>query len=295
LALLRCSTKEQDLDRQKTDVERMRQTHALQIEYTLPLEDVSGREVLKRPDVLRAVEVDLKRPDIAGGLVPALDRLFRPDDFEDFRILDYFRRAKKLIFNAKEGVIDPSTDIGFQICLMSGAMAGMEWRTLRQRTLDGKREKRKLGRNVTGSESLPRGICYQRITNAAGKTIDGIWSYDEEKVAKIREAYQILFADHTISLTALAAKVGWSHAHSLRRALQNPVWRGVRISAPMAGETEPLEIRLPLEPVLTDEQWALAQTLLAKRRSWSKQTRDQRHLGAGLLVCQVQAPLLHPL
>jgi hypothetical protein len=71
-------------------------------------------------------------------------------------------------------------------------MAGMEWRTLRQRTLDGKRDKRKLGRNVTGSESLPDGLLYRRVTNASGKTIDGIWSYDESKVAKIREAYRIL-------------------------------------------------------------------------------------------------------
>jgi DNA invertase Pin-like site-specific DNA recombinase len=287
--MLRCSTSAQDLDRQKTDVERMRQTHALQIEYALPLEDVSGREVLQHPDVLRALG-DLKRPDIAGGLVPALDRLFRPDDFEDFRILDFFRRSKKLIFSAKEGVIDPSTDIGFQICLMSGAMAGMEWRTLRQRTLDGKRDKRKLGRNVTGSESLPDGLLYRRVTNAAGKTIDGIWSYDEEKVAKIREAYRILFSDNKISLSALARRVGWSSDVSLRRSLQNPVWRGVRISAPMAGETEPVEIRLPLKPVLSDADWALAQVLIRKRRTWSKETADPRFLGAGLLVCACGEP-----
>jgi DNA invertase Pin-like site-specific DNA recombinase len=284
-AMLRCSTIAQDLDRQRGDIERMRQTHLLEIERTLSLEDVSGREVLEHPDVLCALN-DLRRPDIAGALTPALDRLFRPDDFEDFKILDYFRRAKKLIFSCKEGIIDPSTDIGFQICLMSGAMSGMEWRTLRQRTLDGKREKRKLGRNVTGSATLPDGLLYHRVTNASGKTIDGIWSYDEEKVAKIRKAYEILFSDHTISLATLARKVGWSSRYSLRRTLQNACWRGVRISQPMAGETEPVEIRLPLEPVLTDDQWRLAQSLLLKRRTWSKATSDPRFLGAGLLVCQ---------
>jgi site-specific DNA recombinase len=284
LALLRCSTKEQDLDRQQSDIERLQHTHGLTVERSIPLPDVSGRVVLENAEVQRALR-DLRRGDIAGIAVAALDRLFRVDHFEDFKILDNFRNTGNLIFSAKEGVVDPATDIGFLISLMSGAFAGQEWRTLRQRTLDGKREKRKLGRNVNGSEALPDGLLYRRVTNASGKTIDGIWSYDEPKVAKIREAYRILFADHTISLTALAAKVGWSYAHSLRRTLQNPAWRGTRISQPMAGETEPLEVKLPLDPVLTPEQWARAQTLLAKRRTWSKETRLQRFLGAGLLVC----------
>jgi hypothetical protein len=186
-------------------------------------------------------------------------------------------------------VIDPSSDIGFQICLMSDAMAGMEWRTLRQRTQDGKREKRKLGRNVNGSATLPSGIGYQRITNAAGKTIDDRWFYDEDTVAKIREAYRILFADHGISLTALAKRVGWSYGHSLRRSLQNPVWKGLRVYAPAGAHAETLKVPPPLEPVLAPDQWALAQTLLAKRRTWSKETRDQRFLGTGLLFCQCGA------
>src|SRR5215471_12050547 len=97
-ALLRCSTSMQDLDRQKTDVARLRDAHGLQIERTLELEDVSGREVMENADVQRMLH-SLTRPDIAGGVISSLDRLFRPDDFEDFRILDYFRRAKKLIFS----------------------------------------------------------------------------------------------------------------------------------------------------------------------------------------------------
>jgi hypothetical protein len=42
----------------------------------------------------------------------------------------------------------------------------------------------------------------------------------------------------------------------------------------MAGETEPVEIRLPLEPVVSDDEWARAQTLLLKRRTWSKDRTD---------------------
>jgi hypothetical protein len=51
-------------------------------------------------------------------------------------------------------------------------------------------------------------------------------------------------------------------------------------------DREAFETPLPLPPLLTPEEWALAQTLLQKKRTWSKQTRDQRHLGADLLRCQ---------
>jgi hypothetical protein len=49
---------------------------------------------------------------------------------------------------------------------------------------------------------------------------------------------------------------------------------GTRADQPMAGETEPVEIRLPLEPVVSDDEWARAQTLLLKRRTWSKDRTD---------------------
>jgi DNA invertase Pin-like site-specific DNA recombinase len=284
-ALLRVSTDQQDTARQKTAVRRVAESHGLTIERTVELQDVSGRMVLAHRDIQHLL-ADLKRPDIAGVAVSALDRLFRPDNYSDFAILDSFRQTRKLIFSDKEGALDPASDSGFLMSLMSGAVAGQEWRTLRQRSQDGKWEKRKLGRNVNGSVTLPRGIAYRRITDAAGRTVGGEWSYDDRAVRRIREAYRILFADHTISLTALAKCVGWTWAHSLRRTLQNPIWKGSRVYPPSARQPEPLEVKLPLEPLLTPDEWALAQSLLAKRRTWSKETRDQRFLGAGLLVCQ---------
>ena len=133
LGLLRVSTDQQDLMRQKTDVERIRLTHGLTIERQIELEDVSGRTVLENREVQRLLG-DLKRADIAGVAISSLDRLFRPDRFADFAILDFFRDSGKLIFSAKEGVLDPGSDMGFLMSLMSGAVAGQEWRTLRERT-----------------------------------------------------------------------------------------------------------------------------------------------------------------
>jgi DNA invertase Pin-like site-specific DNA recombinase len=285
LGLIRVSTDAQDTMRQKTDLERVSRTHGLTIERTLPLDGVSGRTVRGNPEVQRLL-AELKRPDISGVAIAALDRLFRPDRYEDFGILDHFRDAGKLIFSAKEGVLDPASDMGFLMSLMSGAVAGQEWRTLRQRTQDGKREKRLLGRNVNGSATLPSGLVYQRIANAAGKTVDHKWSYDRGEVAKVREAYRLLFLDR-YNLTEIERLVGWSRGKI--RTLQNATWRGVRLGAPMADETEPVEIPLPLKPLLTRAQWSKAQVLMAKRTTWTKATSDPRFLGAGLLFCECGA------
>ena len=121
---------------------------------------------------------------------------------------------------------------------------------------------------MNGPVTLPRGIRYQRITNASGKTIDGKWFYDDD-AAKIREAYRILLADHTITIAALAKRVGWKWDRSLKRSMQNAVWKGWRVY-PAAGGGEELKIKLPLEPLVTEAEWAKAGTLIDGKRNWSR-------------------------
>ena len=137
IAILRVSTDQQDVERQKADIERVQHAHSLTITRTLELEGVSGRKVQSNRDVQRGL-ADLKRPDVAGVAVSALDRLFRLDRYSDFGILDHFRDTGKMIFSAKEGALDPASDAGFIMSLMSGAQGGMEWRELRRRTTQGK-------------------------------------------------------------------------------------------------------------------------------------------------------------
>lgn len=276
IAFLRVSTEAQDTERQKADVARVIAANHLDVLRTLELIDVSGRTVLQNRDV-QAMLKDLKRADVAGIAVSALDRLFRPNNFSDFSILDSFREAHKLIFSAKEGVLDSTTDAGFMMSLMSGAQAGMEWRELRRRTMGGKAEKRKLGRNVDGSMALPRGLGYQRITDPAGKTVDGKWFYEEPMVSQICKAYQLLFVGSNFS--EIARATGW-HLMRVRRTLENPVWKGIRCYS------DGSEIKLPLEPLISPSRWAAAQRILAERRScWRKQVHEPRFLASGVLTC----------
>jgi DNA invertase Pin-like site-specific DNA recombinase len=101
IGVLRVSTDAQDTERQKADIERVAQAHGLAIHRTVPLDGVSGRKVRGNADMLRVLR-DLKRPDIDGIAVSALDRLFRLDRFEDFAILDPFKDTGKMIYSAKE-------------------------------------------------------------------------------------------------------------------------------------------------------------------------------------------------
>jgi site-specific DNA recombinase len=278
LALIRVSGDRQDVARQRGDIEKLKKRHDLAIIRTLELVGVSRTTTLTNEQVTQVLR-EVEQPGIDGLAASAVDRIFRPKKGSHFGILDGLQEAHRTLWTVRDGVMDLSTDEGWERAMTAGVRAGSELREIRRRCMDGKAEKRAEGRHVNGNQSLPDGLRFDARS--------GQWSYDEGKADKIRAAYKILFDDHTISLTALAKRVGWRCGFTLRRTLQNPTWRGVR-AYPATADQDAFEVDLPLEPLLTPDRWAMAQKLLAKRRTWSKETRDQRFLGAGLLVCECQ-------
>ena len=78
VGLLRVSTDQQDVQRQRTDVGRVILSHNLDAIRTVAAVDVSGRTVMSDPQ-FQQIFRDLERPDVAGIAISALDRLFRPD------------------------------------------------------------------------------------------------------------------------------------------------------------------------------------------------------------------------
>jgi site-specific DNA recombinase len=288
VGLLRVSTDHQEMDRQQTDLERVKRAHGLDLIRTIPLKDVSGRTVLDNIEVQRML-ADLKRPDITGVAVSALDRLFRPERFGDFAILDFFRESGKLIFSAKEGVLDPATDAGFVMSMMSGVQAGVEWRTLKSRTMAGKEERRKRGEHPHGLHTLPRGLTFERTRNADGKVIRSRWAYTEPDSSRIRTAFDLLIQGE--SYRSIAAKIGggWS-GRSLYRTMSNPCWMGKRVYPADAHREEPIEVSMNIEPLISPARWQAAQKVIRERHSsWTKtnlQGREPRFLGTGLLFCE---------
>jgi DNA invertase Pin-like site-specific DNA recombinase len=272
LALLRVSTDSQDVQRQRTDLRKLQKQYSLDIVRTLELVGVSGTATLTNAEVQRVLD-EVTQDGIDGLACSAIDRLARPKRGSDFAIATAFEVGKKTIWTVRDGSVEMWTDAGWEKFMTSLTRAGSEWREIRRRSLDGKAEKRLQGLHPNGQISLPQGLRFNKRTG---------WSYDEQELAKVTKAYELLFEDR-YPLSEIERLVGWSRRRI--RTLMNPTWRGVR-AYPATAEREAFEVPLPLEPVLTPERWGLAQTLLAKRRTWSRETREQRHLGAGLLVCQ---------
>jgi hypothetical protein len=269
ISLLRVSTDAQDLARQRTDVARVIVSHGLEAVRTIELDGVSGRRVQGDPQFQTLVR-DLARPDVAGAAVSALDRLFRPDHYADFAVLDHFRESRKLIFSAKEGVLDPASDAGFLMSLMSGAQAGMEWRELRRRTLQGKAEKRREGLHVDGSsQTLPRGVAFVPQKNKLGRIVGGTWQYVEPDASRVKLAYDLLFERKSWESIAQCIGGGWGH-RGVRYTLQNCIWRGARQFASPDG---PFELQVIAKPLISAERWHQAQAIIAGKHAGWLQTR----------------------
>jgi DNA invertase Pin-like site-specific DNA recombinase len=274
LGLIRISTDTQDTQRQHADLETLKRKYSLHVLRVLELRGVSGTAVLNDEQVQQLLR-EIQQPGVDGLAASAVDRLFRPKRGGDFSILNGFQDARKALWTVRDGHIEPWTDEGWERFMTAGTRAGSEWREIRRRCMDGKAAKRLAGAHVNGNQSLPRGL---RFDKHAG------WSYDEAELAKVQAAYAMLF-EGGHSLTQIALRVGYKSAFDIRRVLGNPTWRGLRVYPPSRDRVEPLEVPLPLKPLLSPEQWTQAQTLLAARRTWSKETRDQRFLAAGLLIC----------
>src|ERR1700741_5089045 len=118
--------------------------------------------MLTNAAVLRVL-ADLDRPDIAGVVVSAIDRLIRPGQLGDLAIFDAFQRSKKKIWTPGQE-IDINTQAGFLTSGIMGVIAGFERQMILARTSAGKEISRQRGGNPNGSAVLPRGVAYSKAT-----------------------------------------------------------------------------------------------------------------------------------
>jgi hypothetical protein len=287
-ALLRVSTNAQDVARQRNNIRKLVREYDLEIVgEPLELVGVSGTTTLTNEQV-QQVLAEVCTPGIDGLATSGVDRLARPQEGKHYSIVDGFKRERKTLWTVDEGELRVWTGEGFERTMNALTHAGTELRKIRQRSVDGKWTLRERGLNVNGLNVLPRGIGYERITDpATGRTIDGRWYYEEE-AEQARKAYALLFEDR-YQLAEIERRVGWGRGGIC--TLRRTAWKGIRVYPGTEDHPEPLEVAMAgLEPLLTPERWALAQALLAKRRTWSRETREQRFLAAGLLVCECGQP-----
>jgi DNA invertase Pin-like site-specific DNA recombinase len=249
ISLLRVSGDGQDVARQRTDQERTKRKFGLDITRSVELVGVSGTATLNN-DQVEQILSELKQPDIHGIQVSSLDRLFRPGKrYGQFAILDRFVDEGKCIWSAREGLIDPSTDEGYDKCLSAGGRAGAEWRELRRRTCDGKRETAEAGFLPHGNPKFGWDIVGRKQT---GVVRQGRAVINETEAAVAREMFE---ARHQGTATyAIAASLNqrgirnkprpngepakpWSRTTVLqilrsRDYIGKHMWKGIEIAIP---------------------------------------------------------------
>lgn len=298
ISFCRLSTEEQaqegraGLLRQQQEIRLAAERWNLEVVRTVEVTDVSSTQVLESQEfqeLLRSL------PDVDGVVVAAIDRLMRPDDFSSFSIYDHFLKQRKLIWTPSSR-LDVHEDSGFMEALVSGMMAGLDRRRILRNTQTAKEENRKRGRCANAKITLPQGIDFDFKT--------GKWSWVEPWASRIKTAFEILVATHR-SVLSIARELGYASDHALYNQLRNPIWTGYRVYSHKRGEkrpsrngrqadrkkirrVEPLRVKLDIEPLVSEEQFAQAQAILGQRRkSWiSARSEESRFEASGLLYCQ---------
>jgi DNA invertase Pin-like site-specific DNA recombinase len=255
--------------------------------------DVSGADVHLNSDFQQMLH-EITQPSVDGIVAAAMDRITRPDSYSSFGIWDAFVQHKKLIwFPGSE--INPAQDSGFIETIITGMMAGLDRRRILQNTQTAKEANRRRGRCPSAKITLPQGVDFDLKT--------GKWSWVEPYASRIREAFKILIAEQP-SIRSLAARLGYACERTLYNQLGNPIWTGIREYKYRRGEKypskdghqrdrrkilrgEPLRVKIDIQPLISEDEFARAQEIRANRKSeWiSSRAQESRFESTGIIYC----------
>ncbi|MGH9632865.1 MAG: helix-turn-helix domain-containing protein, partial [Bryobacteraceae bacterium] len=129
-------------------------------------------------------------------------------------------------------------------------------------------------------------------------------SWVEPWASRIKTAFDILVTTKR-SVLSIARELGYASDRVLYNQLRNPIWTGYRVYSHKRGEkrpsrngrqadrkkiprVEPLRVKLDIEPLVSEEEFARAQAILGQRRkSWiSARSEESRFEASGLLYCR---------
>ena len=301
IGLIRVSTAEQaregrsGIPRQRAAIREACKRFNLELVREVELIDVSGRYVRDDP-AFQQLERDMMRPDIQGVATVSLDRVYRPENYSDFSVLDVFKVNRKMIWTSYEQ-IDANTQSGWFTLIVGGAVAGNELSKLKERCEVSKDLMRARGEYCQGSHTLPKGVLYDKKTRT--------WSYDPEVAPQVLEAYRLLLAGE--SYRSMAQKLGpeWKPGR-IYHSLRNSLWMGVKTYAlQQKGELrisqktgkryhtkirreQIIETRVIDSPLISPAMWQRAQEIMAERRHHYSTRRKPKYeyLSTGHIYCE---------
>ncbi len=229
VGLIRVSTAGQAKDdragiaRQRAAVRQTIERRHLDCSHIFELADCSGTEVLRHPDILQILTLVESRM-IDGVVTADLDRLFRPDNWADYSILQLFKEKGAKIF-CPDTVHDLATKDGMLFAGIRSSVAGFELGLMKERQHGAKEEKRRKGECPTNPLTVPLGVAYDRHNRR--------WHYTEG-INTVIELFR-LYDDGVRNFCELGRRFNLNN-RTVRNLLSNALYKGYRVYAEKRGE-----------------------------------------------------------
>jgi site-specific DNA recombinase len=234
--------------------------------------------------------------EIKGVVVADPDRLLRPDNFNDFAMLQYFIDTNTLIFTSDQ-IIDLNTQGGFVLSGVQAILSGNELKQIKRRTQEAKEVKRKRGEHPNGPQTLPLGVGYKK---------DKGFYYDDD-VHKIGDLFCLFYYQGIHNYRELERLTGIHH-RTIPNLLKNELYIGYRkYDQKRSSEKrikpdgrqadkrkvkrepdEIIRIKVIDDPIIDERVFREVQEIMANRRRdfhRKRSAKGERFLYSGFLRC----------
>jgi site-specific DNA recombinase len=303
IELIRVSTQDQakqdraGIQAQQAANRRTATQFGLVISRTILIADVSGAMVLHSPEMQDLVRT-MRGRSIHGVVAKEFSRLMRPENFDDFALLQIFAETGTILY-LPDGPLDFASKSGRLFGALRAAIAGVERTEILERIWAAKEEKRRAGEHAQSEIALPLGVGYERQTKR--------WFFNHD-AQRVREAFRLFLAGET-TYVDVGRKVGIDPIN-LRIILRNPVYTGWRIynqrrdpslqafrtrAGGRQGDRPKIErapediIRVKiLEPLVSESDFNRVQQILTLKRQnhWrARPDHQRRFIFSGFLRC----------
>ena len=306
IGLIRVSTEEQSkhagVPAQRYAIQTIAQQRGLELVKTFEITDVSGSRLLASPEFQEFLS-HLEEPSIRAVVTKEFSRLMRPENFNDYMILQCFA-DNSITLHLPDGPIDFSKKFDKFMATIKAGIAGMELEELRRRMDDAKEEMRRQGKHPGGSHTLPKGIGYSKEKG---------WHYTQD-IELVKQIFRLFQAgEHnlaelsrqtgiprpTVAYTLKnAAYTGWmvydeKRDRSLAGYVAKPSGKQGYRKKIKREPDEIIRVKLPLEPLLSKDEFQAIQTILERRRRAVNKARGRpQFVYNGFLRCgDCDAPL----
>ena len=279
--------------------------YGLEIVRSIEITDVSGACVLLAPEMQQLVQA-MRSADIHGVVAREFSRLMRPENFEDFALLQVFVDSKTVLY-LPEGPLDLNSKTGRLMGTIRAAIAGMERTEILERIWTAKEEKRRRGDLAQGHIVLPWGVGHDLARGF----------YYKPEAERVREAFRQFLAGNQ-SYGQLSRLVGVT-PRGIHVIMRNPIWTGWRVidkkrDTSSAGRyasvdgrqadrrkiarapEDVIRVKVIAEPLVSEEDFQAVQKImdLKQAKHWRTQPDiEHRFTYNGFLTCAACGEVVH--